>query len=126
MTATLTQRDAAREKANRVRIRRAEIKRAIAAEPLLQDRYDMAAAYIVTRPPEIAGMALEDLLRPIKGYRHARQLMTKAGISTRWWPTVGELSPRQRQALLRCLGDAVGQCLTAELAQTRTSGGDDA
>lgn len=90
---SLDQRLAALERANHVRLQRAELKRLVKHEPSL-------AVFQIRQPaPWSAGMRVEELLgaMPYAGPALVNRWFITAGVS--WRKTLGGLTQRQRDAL---------------------------
>ena len=105
---TEAQRKAALEKANQIRSYRAKLKRD------LHDRQRTPAALIRQTPPLCETMKVYTLLTatPRIGQKKALAILTAAQVSPS--KTLGGLSPRQRDALIRLLGSR-GTTATAYL-----------
>lgn len=92
---TQEQRDAAREKANRVRLYHANLKRDVAA-----GRLSLTEILDAYRSPSVASCRVHALVRSIPrvGSKRTDEAFRKAGISMT--ATVGSLTARQRGALV--------------------------
>jgi hypothetical protein len=100
MAATLQPLEAL-QRANRVRIARAELKAQIA------DGRRSAAEVILTCPPEAAGMPIAHLLTSQRGWgdTRARSFLIRAYLP--WDKSIGSLTDRQRQAVASQLASTV-------------------
>ena len=97
MTATATiarapQHLQALERANQVRLARAELKRSVAAGT------QTAADIVLACPPEAEGMAIADLLMSQKRWGRTRCRKFLAAIPLSENKTIGSMTDRQRQA----------------------------
>jgi hypothetical protein len=88
------------ERANRVRLARAELKRSIATG-------EVAAAEVVARCPwEAESMTLAELLTSQRRWGHTRCRKFLAGVALTETKTLGSLTERQRRELVRALEPA--------------------
>lgn len=91
------------ERANRVRLARAELKRRIAAGEV------SAAEVVVTRPWEAESMTLAELLTSQRRWGHTRCRKFLAALGLSETKTVASLTDRQRDALAAALAPAALQ-----------------
>lgn len=106
-----TQQRLALDKGNRIRFARADLKRELAKQPGLAEAGARAAALIELPSPEIAGMQVGRLLRSCRGIgpSKVRRVLLASGVLSDS-RTVGELTERQRRALIGLLrGDHVAR-----------------
>lgn len=98
---TLAQKNAALEKAQHIRLRRAEIKREIAAAG--PKGTEMAADLILDPPVELESMRVAGLLQAIyrMGQDRAFRLVNRLGMSES--RPIGKLTDRQREVLAEAL-----------------------
>jgi hypothetical protein len=101
------------ERANEVRIARAELKRSVAAGSV-----DVADV-VINCPWEAQSMAVADLLTSQRrwGQTRCRKLLARVPMSER--KTLGSMTERQRATLVSLLADA-GACDAAKLRRTAT------
>jgi len=98
---TVAQRRSALRRANRVRQDRAVLKREV------QDGSRCAADVVATCPPEVASMAIGELLVAQHRWGEARVLRTLRRVPVPETKPIGRMTPRQRTVLVDLLG---GRC----------------
>jgi hypothetical protein len=99
MSATTDQRHRALERANHIRLERAELRRRIA-------RGELRAATVISDPPEAAlSWPLYDVLIAQRGWgeTRVRKLIWRNGLPDR--KTLGALTTHQRQVIANALGE---------------------
>jgi hypothetical protein len=103
------------QRANAVRLARAELKRRVAVGEM------SAAEVILGTPWEAVSMTVSDLLTSQRRWGHTRCRKLLQGIPMSENKTVGSMTDRQRHALAELLGETSGApCAGAERAGTRT------
>jgi hypothetical protein len=91
------------ERANQVRLARAELKRSVAAGTL------HAAQIVLACPPEAEGMAISDLLMSQRRWGRTRCRKFLAAIPLSENKTIGSMTERQRQACATALPTVLQQ-----------------
>jgi len=91
------------ERANEVRLARAELKRGVA------DGIIDVAKVILTPPMEAESMAIADLLTSQRRWGQTRMRRFLAGIPIMEMKTIGSMTERQRRELARTLGEVQEQ-----------------
>jgi hypothetical protein len=91
------------ERANQVRLARAELKRSVASGSL------SAAQIVLACPPEAEGMAIADLLMSQRRWGRTRCRKFLATIPLSESKTIGSMTERQRQACATALPSSLQQ-----------------
>ena len=108
------------ERANEVRLARAELKRRVG------DGEQSAAEVILLSPWEVESMAVADLLMSQRRWGHTRCRKFLAGVPMSETKTIGSMTERQRRTLAAMLNAAGSRCAResgagARLAVVRAS-----